>query len=81
VVISHLKFDIFTTAFTFHCPPISNLELEIRDCPDKTMNSFDDLLMDKVMSVATINQYYYRAMFNKASDFESLGHRNARQCM
>jgi len=68
-------------AFTFHCPHINNLDLEIMDLPNKTMNNFNDSLMDKVMGDSTINQYYYKAMFNKTSDFEILGHRNAYQSM
>jgi len=81
VVISHLKFDIFTTIFTFNYPPINNLDMEIRDFSHKKMHSFCDPLMDKVMHASTINQYYYRAMFNKTSNFENLGRRNACQSM
>lgn len=76
-----MHFDIFTTAFTFHCPPISNLDLEIIDCSDKTMNNLCDSMMDKVMCAANINQYYYPTMFNKTSEFESLGRRNVYQSM
>ncbi len=72
MVVSHLKLNIFTVAFTFHGPRISNKDLEIRYHPQKVMNNFCDSLMDKVMSVATIDQYHYWSMFNKALDFESL---------
>ena len=81
LIIPHLKFDIFTTAFTFHCASVYNLNLEVRNCSYKAMHRFCDFLVDEIMCTSTINQNHYWAMFNKPSDFERLRGRNPCQGM
>ena len=58
LIIPHLKFDIFTAAFTFHCAPIRDLDLEVRNCVYKTMHCVGDFVMDEIMGTTTINQDY-----------------------
>lgn len=76
VIIAHLKLNIFTIAFTFHGRPISDKDLEIRYHAHKIMNFLCFSIMDKVVCATTINKQHYLLMFNKTSDFESLGRRN-----
>jgi len=76
VIITHLKLNIFTVSFKFHGPPISNKDLDIRYHPHKIMNLLCYSLMENVICVATINKHHYFPMFNKTSDFESLGRKD-----
>ena len=76
VIIAHLNLNIFTVAFTFHGPCISDKDLEIRYHLHKIMNLLCYSLTENIICVATLNKHHYMPMLNKTSNFESLGRRN-----
>jgi hypothetical protein len=56
VVVTNLETHIFTTPSTFHGTTIGNHDLEIIDGMDVAMSFLGNVVMNKIMGVATINQ-------------------------
>ena len=73
VVVTNLEMHIFTMPYTFHGTTIDNHDLEIIDDMDVAMSFLGNAVMNKIMSVATINQNDDLTMLDVTDYLEGLG--------
>jgi hypothetical protein len=81
IIITHLEFDIITTAPTLHRTTISDENLVIRKRVDKVIGLFNKPAMNKIMGDTTINQHHNWPMFDVALDIQCLWGQNTQEGM
>jgi hypothetical protein len=77
VVLTNLDTHIFTIPPKFHGAAISNHNLKFVDFSDIAISFLENVVMNKIMGVATVNEDDELPMLNVTNDVHGLGSRES----
>lgn len=72
LTVSHMEFDIFTYAPTFHHTSIGNHDMSVVHPLQKTMGLFCHFLVNQILSISIVNQAYNFLVLDVAHEFQDL---------